>query len=199
MVERINLIEREPFRFTYANIVKGVGGLLFLLILVAGVQFVRLKVRQARLAGTEIKLTTLRSDVESMLKTAVPAAAATSYGQLKGLFTQAPRWGEVIRDIGGRLPGTVWLTSMKTTQATDESKSASSKKESGKTSLVAKGKGPANEILLQGKGVELEEIAQFTATLNESPYLRKAVLISSKKEGSGFAFTIRCDMIATAR
>lgn len=199
MVQRINLIEKEPFRFSYANLLKVVGGLLFLLVLIAGIQFVRYKIRVARLTGTEIRLVNLRSDVESMLKTAVPAAAATSYGQLKGLFTQSPQWGNVIRDIGGRLPGTVWLTSMKSTQSADESKAASSRREPGKTAPAAKGKGPANELLLQGKGVEMGEIARFTAALNESPYLRKAVLISSKKEATGFAFTIRCDMIAAAR
>ena len=199
MVERINLIEREPFRFTYANLVKGVALFLFLLVLVTGIQFVRYKVRQVRLAGIELKLTTLRSDVESMLKTAVPAAATTTYGQLKGLFTQSPRWGTVIRDIGSRLPGTVWLTSMKTIQATDDSKAATARKEPGKTAAPAKGKGPASELVIQGKGVEMREIARFTAALNESPWLRKAVLINSKKEESGFAFTIRCDMIATAR
>ena len=178
MIQRINLIEKEPFRFTYEKLFFAGAAVIFLCASLFAVQILRVKANAKKTDLLSAQINTLKLEREKLLKKSDSQWQGGPLFELKKVFDQTPAWGKVLTDLSHRLPGTVWLTGFK----------------SFKREGMAAGKG----LVLNGIARDPADLTVFLSHLTESPFVSRAVLSSSKKESAGFTFAMECD-IAVSR
>lgn len=187
MIERINLIEKKLFVFTYGILMLGLGGIALLCVLLLGVQTLRTTLAEKKLARLNTEMTSLQNQQQNLMMTKSDRLDEGSGSELKKIFSTAPRWSQVLNDIGSRLPGSVWLTSFKGTAAGTTAGAA--EKTADKNQAVG-----AKPIVLQGVARSPNDLALFLSQLNASPKLTHVILTSSKADGGSFMFTIESDL-----
>lgn len=179
MITRINLIEKEPFRFSYKKLVVAVIGVLVFCLVLFGFQLLRLKMSHNKVERLSAEITRLKKERERLLKTAHPQIKGGSSFELKKVFDRAIDWSKLLTDISRRLPGSVWLNSLKT--------------------KTPEGAATKTELELRGKARRVSDLPLFVGRLKKSPHISKAALKSSKKDSVGFTFKIDCDIIPANR
>lgn len=187
MIERINLIERKQFVFTYGILMLGLMGIAFLCLLLLGVQTLRTSWAEKKLDRMNAEVELLKNRQQNLMMTKSNRLDEGSGSELKRIFSAAPRWSQVLSDIGLRLPGSVWLTSFKGTAAGTTGQTG--EKVADKNQAVA-----AKPIVLQGVARSPNDLALFLSQLNASPKLNHVILTASKADGGSFMFTIESDL-----
>lgn len=207
MIERINLIEKTPFKFSYSKLARAGIAIVALCALVYGGRFLQLKFYKDKVATLSETITTLKEEQQQLIKTVPKRTEPGAAGTLKSLFLQSPRWADMIEDISLRMPATLWLTSIKGVvraapkPGKDEKGKEKEKKDAAKEKDKGKDKDKKDEpagfnLVLTGQSLRSEAVATFLSQLQESEFLTRTTLSSLKKTESGFSFTIECDMVA---
>ena len=179
MIQRINLIEKEPFQFSYNKLIKVVVVMILFCGLLYGFQVMRLAMNNKKTESLTFEIVELKKERERLLKRVEPeVTGGTTLQQLKRIFDLSPSWAKTLSDITHRLPGTVWLTSFKSANPNEAKKTT------------------GNKLLIKGKARSAADLSVFIGRLNESPYVSRAFLISSRKAGPDFTFEIDCDIMA---
>lgn len=188
MIERINLIEKEPFTFTYTKIIQ----LVVLVILLCGVaygyQFGRAYFAQKEINTLRQSISTLKAENKALKKEAPPKIQPSSQTKLQSIFDSRTKWSIVIEDIIKPMPNTVWLTSVR--QKTKTISTGGSKKKK-------KNQAPAPVIIeaglvLEGETSHPRHLADFAGGLTDSPLIRKASIGSVEKGKENYKFDIDC-------
>lgn len=192
MIERINFIEKEPFRFTYAKLATGMAVVAFILVALFGSQAIIGSLKEKKLKVLNAEISMLKNRQETLFASESAKTPESGMTELKNIFTKSPQWSLVIGDIGVLLPGTVWLTSLKgSTQEIPQPKKDSENKKR-KTETASP---PPKALILKGVARTPAELALFLDGLRGSKYIANAVLAGSKAEESGFTFSIECDLV----
>lgn len=182
MIERINLIEKKAFVFTYGLLMAGLGGIALFCVLLLGVQTLRTTMAQKKLKRVNEEVELLKNRQQNLMSTASNTMDQGSGSELKRVFSKTPQWSHLLNDIGQRLPESVWLTSFKgmisATPAAPGGKDAKT----------------TSPIVLQGIARSPNDLAIFLSQLNASPLLAHVVLTTSKADGGNFMFTIESDL-----
>lgn len=173
MIQRINLIEKEPFRLTYEKLILIGVGVILLCASLFFVQVLRMKANEKRIDRLSAQITALKIEREKRLKRSDSRWQGGPLFELKKIFDQTPVWGKVLTDLSRRLPATVWLTGFKTFKREGTA-----------------GKG----LVLNGIARDPADLTVFLSRLGESPFISRAVLSSSKKDSAGFTFAMECDI-----
>lgn len=199
MIEPINFIEKDPFKFTYARLLLLGGSLVLVFGLVCVSQFAIYLWGQKDVVLLRAQIVALRAERQLLLDMAPPKIEEGPMAALKNLFIKEPQWARLIRDLSQRLPSTVWLKSFKAMAAAPLAAKATTKKEKKEADKEKVADTPQdmrnNELTLEGVAREAADIPKILESLNQSPYLEKVLLQNSVKEESGFAFVVKCDMI----
>ena len=114
MIERINLIEKEPFKFSYQKIVKIGAGLVVLCVYLFAFQLTKMYFNNKKITHLESQVITLKKEKETLLRLAPQKVAGGPLEELIQIFTQNPPWASLLSDVTNKLPSTVWLTNFKT-------------------------------------------------------------------------------------
>lgn len=179
MIQRINLIEKEPFQFSYNKLIRVVVLVILFCGFLYGFQVMRLVMNNKKTEKLTVEIVELKKERERLLKRVEPeVTGGTTFQQLKRVFDRSPSWAKTLSDITHRLPGSVWLTSFNSSTP-DEAKKTN-----------------GNKLLIKGKARNVADLSVFIGRLHESPYVSKAFLINSKKAGADFTFEIDCDIMA---
>ena len=196
MIERINLIEKKPFDFTYQKILMIVGVFALVAALLFGYQTVRIKLHDRKLEALNASIANLKSERDKLLKAAPPKIGGGRHAQLTNIFNNTPVWNELVADITTRLPSTVWLTELngilRVNKPVDAKKDKSEKKtDNPMEDSVAT---VTRSLKLSGNAKEFDDIALFLSQLSASPFVKGATLAESKKNQDTYSFTIECDL-----
>lgn len=189
MITRINLIEKEAFRFTYGKLLLMFAMVILFCILTVGLQKGCIAFHNAHIKKIQAETTFLKQQHGGLLKETPQQWGQGGLIELKKTFVQTPQWSAMIRDLGLRLPGSVWLISLRgavnPVQTTTEQPA------------TAKNKAPtAKGLTINGIARNPSDLGVFMTQLKKSPYLSEVILKESKKGDDGFAFVIQCDIIA---
>ncbi|MDO8519885.1 MAG: PilN domain-containing protein [Deltaproteobacteria bacterium] len=191
MIERINLIERNPFRFTYGILLLGIGSIVVLSLLLMVGQIVREKMAEKKLTSIQETIEGLKEKQEDLMKAESLGLDASSGSALAIIFLKAPRWSLIIQEIATRLPGSVWLTSIRAAPPEEEGKAVKKeKKDKSKKEAPVAGK----TLYLSGEARSPQDLSLFIAQLSESPQFTRVILASSKMDEGSFTFNLQCDM-----
>ncbi len=174
MIQRINLIERAPFQMTYQKLVLGGVGLLFFCMLLWGSQWLRIKAHERKSDQLTAEITRLKEEREKLLKSNAPQWSGGPLFELHQIFEQTPPWSHLLQDLGGRLPGTVWLTGFR--------------------GFNREGTNAGKAFVINGLARNANNLSEFLKSINESSFVSKAMLTQSKKETTDYNFSIECDI-----
>ncbi len=172
MIQRVNLIEREVLRFTYEQILKG--AIILPLIFLALYAF---QTAMSFYLSSEEK--TLSADIERLknqreenLKNKSKTIEPGPMMELSQIFSKNPDWSKFLSDLTLRMPASVWLTSIKTSNAS------------------------GNSVVMQGISHDSLDLSDFLNRLSQSPFIANPVLSTSKREEDiGFTFSIECSIV----
>lgn len=190
MIERINLIERDPFKFTYKRIVQIVAGFVIVLVVIFAIQSIRVHLAQKELRTTRQEIQKLEEEKIKLLKTQPKRVLKGPNARLKSTFTEAPEWGKLISDVESRLPSDMWLSSIK---ASGQQVITTEVKKDGKKETQTTIK-PAS-MVLRGFAKEMKDLWTFYKTLKNSPFVETANLSQTKRVQGNFTFSIECVII----
>ncbi|MBX7149273.1 PilN domain-containing protein [bacterium] len=197
MIERINFIEKKPFDFTYQKILAIVGVFMAVAALLFGYQTVRFKIHEKKMASLNESIQQLQHERDRLLKAAPPKIGGGRHADLTNIFNTTPIWNELVDDITGRLPSTVWLTEFTGSVRTNTpAPSKKDKKESKPENPMEETAAPSvtRSLELKGNAKEFDNIALFLSQLSASPFIKGATLTDSKKTQDIYTFSIECDL-----
>lgn len=205
MIERIDLIEKEPFKFTYKKIMQAGGVALLICFLLLGTLMFRSFYYKKKISKIQNSITALKEEFNELNKNTPPQLEQGSQSELKNIFSNTPKWGQLIQDLSSRLPGNVWLTDLKGQAkkpviAVTSSKKDSDKKKDKKNkdkNKTEEAESKTRDLILNGYSITMPDLATFVKSLQQSPYLNRVILTSSKLDKVGFTFTVECDMVPT--
>jgi len=196
MIERINLIEKKPFEFTYQKLLLIGSSVILLATIMVGVQFLRAKYHERSLDKIKTDITRLEGERERLLKAAPPKVNSGRHSELLTILSNTPKWGQLMLDVSNRLPSTVWLTQFEGVARVVANLPKNDKKNRNKKSSKTESTAVSTrELLLNGVSRDFNDLAMFLNLIEESPFVKTAVLSSSSKDKAGFTFEIRCDMM----
>lgn len=189
MIERINLIEREPFKFTYRKVVAIVAVAVGICALLFGILIFRIHFQDKSMAVIQTKISALETERQSLLKAAPTKVDTGPYSEVKNQILATPPWSELMVDIGNRLPSGTYLTSL--TAAADQKTTVAADTKTKKEAKVEVKKGG---LTLSGISKDADEMSDFANKLKASIFVKAVDLKSSVKEDKGFNFVIECDL-----
>lgn len=201
MIERINLIEKEPFKFSYQKIVKIGVGLVVLCVYLFAFQLTKMYFNNKKITHQESQVITLKKEREALLRLSPKKVAGGPLEELIQIFTQNPPWASLVGDVTNKLPSTVWLTNFKTEIKKPEKKKQETKDKNEKTSKSKRGEEPPvkemdlNKITLVGMAKSVEDLSGFLVHLNDSPFITRPTLANTDKKDTSFTFQIECDIL----
>ncbi|OGQ06946.1 MAG: hypothetical protein A3G32_07045 [Deltaproteobacteria bacterium RIFCSPLOWO2_12_FULL_40_28] len=202
MIERINLIEKEPFKFSYQKIVKIGAGLVVLCVYLFAFQLTKMYFNNKKITHLESQVITLKKEKETLLRLAPQKVAGGPLEELIQIFTQNPPWASLLSDVTNKLPSTVWLTNFKTQIKKQEKKKQETKDKNEKTSKSKKGEEPPvikemdlNSITLVGLAKSVADLSGFLVHLNDSPFITRPTLSNTDRKDASFTFQIECDIL----
>ncbi|MBI4411489.1 MAG: PilN domain-containing protein [Deltaproteobacteria bacterium] len=198
MIQRINLIEREPFKFSYQRLIHAVVGVILFCAFIYGIQIVRVVAGHSKLKRLHQEMAELKVEQERLLKRVEPEWKGSAAAErLKSVFAGAPVWSDVLDDLAQRLPGSVWLTGFETSGNEAEKQEEKEVKKEGKKEVKKETRKRTGLFLeLRGRAKSAADLSLFMARLEESPHISKAVLRDSKIDNGDFAFEVECDIMA---
>lgn len=202
MIERLNLIEREPFTPTYSTIVKATVICLLLGISLGALNIGRLflaEKQHTRHTKVHQELTAKRDAIMKQ----TPGKSQGEFAQIRDRILDSPKWGALIHDLSKRIPTNVWLTALKTAPlvAQNTIEPSRRRKKDGDTkddieSLpLAQVQQIENLLTLSGFAKKAIEVSAFVKGLQGSPYVTKVALKNTEKAEGGFIFEIQCVMM----
>ena len=191
-IERINFIERKAFVFTYGILMAGLGGIALLCLLFLGLLTLRTSLAGKKVVRLTAEIETLKSRQQKLLMSDRPADDGTG-SELEKVFSSAPRYSEMIADIAGRLPGSVWLNGFKGSATATAARATEKEKKEERKKAAAEGR-PSKAVVIKGMARSPNDLALFLAQLNASPILSNVVLTSSKADSGNFVFSIESDV-----
>lgn len=200
MIERINFIEKSPFKFTYNKLIRIVASIVAVFALISAVQFGRVYYAQRTLTESQRKIEALKQQRQALLKEAPKKLDKGPNATLKATFQDNPEWASLINDITDRLPTHVWLNNIKAvaqsitvSKPSDDKKKKKDKNKKEETTTKVQ---PAG-LTLSGQADEMANVWKFYQTLAQSPYVKKVRLSQTKKVAGNFTFNMECDIIAS--
>ncbi|HBF13944.1 MAG TPA: hypothetical protein DDW49_11260 [Deltaproteobacteria bacterium] len=196
MITRINLIEREPFKFTYTRIIKSGVSIVIVCALVFGIQAYRISKYQRDLKIIEGDIARLKEERMRLLKAAPPKLEGGSQSFLNEVFTQTPKWSALISDVSKRLPGTVWFSSLTANTSFSGSQNSGKKQKKEEKATTQQQPHVQKKLIINGQTRSLDDLTLFISNITQSPFIQQTVLSNSKKEAMGFTFQLDCDMVA---
>lgn len=195
MIERINLIEKEAFQFSYKRIMQALVGVVGFCAIIYGFQFARVSYYQKQIQTLTDQQEALNSERATLVKATPTQITEGSNAELQKVFLDTPRWSDFMRDLSGRLPGTVWFTGIKAATARSDLPKSGSSAPNPATSGGAPAGSGKNSLSLVGITSSMGDLTLFVAALQKSPFVSKATLTNSREEESRFTFEIVCDMV----
>lgn len=189
-MQRLNLIEKEPFSFTYGKLATGIGVTAGLLVVLLLSQIARTLWYEKKIGIFEEDIERIKKRQELLAKKEPPKLEKGRMGPLKAALGLPPR-SHLLGDIVGRMPGSVWLTSIRINapEMASEKKEEDSKKKKAEST-----KSEGKPLVLKGVARRPADLASFLSGLNGSPFIARAILASSRMEEEGFTFAIECDL-----
>jgi Tfp pilus assembly protein PilN len=191
MIERINLIEKEPFTFTKQRLVQFC--LLVVLVCSAfyGYQYGMAHYYQKQVTELQVSINKLKAENKALKKAAPPKIQAGSQSQLQEIFVKSPKWSDLLDDVVKILPENIWLKEI-------------SKKNTRSTTTASKGKNNAPVVQAAEPIIEIDGITSHPKSLTEyvneltQSSLIRDVLINQIDQGEDdfFEFDLTCYLTA---
>lgn len=160
---------------TYQKLVLGGIGLLLFCILLWGTQWFRIKSDYRKSNQLTSEITRLKEERERFLKSNAPQWSGGPLFELHQIFVRTPPWSRLLQDLGGRLPGTVWLTGFR--------------------GFNREGADAGKAFVINGLARNANDLSEFLKAINESSFVSKTLLTQSKKETTNYNFSIECDIV----
>lgn len=184
MIQRINLIEHEPFQLTYEQLLKAFVLVTLFCGLIYGVQTAIRQYYSRHEAKLNAEISSLKAQKEQLLKTTTTQIGEGPVLEIKKKFDAIPHWPTFFGDLFSRIPIHVSLTSLQ---------------------IKAGEKG---SIVIHGRSRTSTDVAQFLSKLGESPFFKDVVLststrgetaeggdASAKESETGFTFSVESTII----
>jgi Tfp pilus assembly protein PilN len=190
MIERINLIQKDPFKFTYRRVVQVIGSALVLCALLFGSMMFRLNLNNKDMTKLKQQISELEAQRQVLLKAAPTKVDTGPFSDVKNQLVTTPPWSEFVTDIGNRLPVGSYLTSLSASVAQKQPAKADAKKEA-KQITTKEG-----AVVVTGISKNADEMSFFATKLKDSIYVDTVALKSSEKVDQGFSFVIESQLSA---
>lgn len=200
MIERINLIEKRKFSFSYRSIIQAGVFVAMICGAVYGFQIYRGTGYQKSMTQMNSEITLLKVEREQLLKEQPKKLTEGSHQELQNIFITTPKWAALLADIGQRLPNKVWLTGLKASSVSAGLPMTDAKPIAAPTPAVAGAPpapppAPKSQLVMNGVADQVGQLGDFVDSLIESPYIDTANLLNTRKEETYFTFEIICDMV----
>ncbi len=161
MIQRINLIEYQPFQLTYEQLLKVFILVTLVCFLFYGVQAAISQYYSRQETRLSAEISSLKTQKEQLLKTSTTQIGEGPVLEIKKKFDSIPNWTSFFDDLFSRIPIHVSLTSVQ---------------------IVSGEKG---SIVMHGKAKNPTELSQFLTRLGQSPFLKDVVLSTSTRAAKG--------------
>lgn len=192
MIERINLIEREPFKLTYRKVVQVVAAAVGVCALLFGTLMLRVHLQDKNLTKIQTAISQLEAQRQTLIKAAPAKVDTGPFSDVKNQLMATPPWSDFVLDISNRLPPGSYLTSLSASTPQKQAATADPKAAQKKDPKAADAKG--GSIVLSGISKDADEMSDFASALKKSPYVGHVSLKSSEKVEKGFNFVIECQL-----
>lgn len=217
MITRVNLIEAQPFTFTYLKLVQVGAVIVGVVLLASGFQYFQGYRYEKKLETAKSEFKKLEKEHEILR--AKPVKQKVDMGRYQELYDKiyaAPQWSKLLNDISLRMPGRLELTNFK---SIDEDKgklkvaNKSSSKKDPKTEDDKKADDPTKvkpkapekidysvrKLEISGLSMDARTLTDFLKKLNDSEYFKNSVLSESHKDAFGYSFKILCEATNSAK
>lgn len=206
MIQRINLIEQQPFAVTLLRLVQILVVIVAINMSMASYKGYKLSQLVPALAQAKARVESLKEEKKSLEKKPVikkqdNVEVVGEYQDLFKVLNGYPKWGGVLEEITLQLPNAVWLTGITTKVQKQAPPPAAPEGNGGKNDAQKTAADtpttPENllppesiKLTLTGLAADVDGLSVFIKNLQASTYFNKTIIEESQKENFGFQFTI---------
>ncbi|QQR81206.1 MAG: PilN domain-containing protein [Deltaproteobacteria bacterium] len=176
VIQHINFVEKEPLTLTYRAMI-----MIVLMILASGgatffIQKTRLAYLQKKVTVLESELAALKSNRDRIMTEIAKQGEKSNLSKarmtLVPFFDDSEEWSGVLKEITARIPHSMWLKDIHSTQKTGGKKS----------------------VMISGDAYQPEVVTLFIKALGSSSYFDQVILSSLEqkieKTGNTYHFSI---------
>lgn len=217
MITRINLIESQPFSFTYLKLVQGIAVVVGIVALLTSFQYFQFYRQTRALATQQQALNRLKADHDALRSR--PVKKKLDIGRFQSLVDKiegAPKWSRILSDISVRMPGRLRLTSIKSltpsagttvpvSRKKDKDKDPSKVDENDKKAAAQKKREQekmditTRRMEITGLSADERLVTEFLKKIRESDQFRSAVLSESERSLMGYSFKIVSEAVNSVK
>lgn len=199
MIERINLIEKQPFSFTYGRLLQICGFVMLLGVALVGWGHYQLSAIEPVVKQKKMRLQELKAEKKELeKKPKLKKRTIVKVGEYQELFDVLkayPQWAIVLDEVTYNLPNSVWLTEVfsqnvgqkKTEPKKRKKKEADEEEEPATFALHIPDQ---IQLTLNGLAVDVDTLSSFVNKLEKSPYFLRTVIKESQKQAFGYQFSV---------
>lgn len=206
MIQRINLIERQAWSFTYQNLLQICAVVVIVNIFFVGFQFFRIRYLQPKIATAQIEMDELNAANTQLTATTTtqPVKRKVSIGEFQPLFDALdaiPDWAHYMRVVTNSLPNSVWINTFKSTGPPSPAgrnlgaKIENATLENQSTTPTTTVPILAPRVEISGTGVDIKGVADFMSALEKSKLFDDLALVNTLKQDYGYQFTLQGDVV----
>lgn len=208
MIKRINLIEKQPFSFTYLKLLQIVSVIILVVAVFSANQYFQHYRIQKKITSEQANLTKLKAEHDSLRSQ--PIKKKLDIGKFQELVDKiegAPRWSRILNEISLRMPGRLRLTTIKSLAPADKAVTVSKKKDADKKEDDPTKKDPSKKtkqatqdysmrrMEISGLSNDERMVTEFLRQLRESEQFKNAILNESQQDSFGYSFKITSEAI----
>ncbi len=202
MIKRINLIEKQPFSFTYLRLIQiGMIFVLFTAVLV-GYEIFHTKLLEGKIKNANTVIKNLEEQRDQLMKKPVKEKVSVGeYQELLYRIEHVPSWSKLVLNVTRSLPNTLWLTNFKSVggfSLSSDPASTKGKKNKSKSKKDKKNSKPETsnktittnyKLEISGLSSSMKHVTELSSTLTQTKHL-KNIKAESQKQSYGYSFII---------
>ncbi len=162
-IQRMNFIGRKGLVLDYQHIVFILIAWFLFLVLITGIEHVRLWYAQRSIQKGKSQLAALMQDQErrlAMMQLSGPRLDKAKQQDLIAMFESPPRWSRVLDDLQGRIPPHVRITQVRSSEDIKEGRFG---------------------LRIEGVAPSMHSIVEFMQRVQASPMFRNVSLTEAKR------------------
>lgn len=192
MIERIDLIEKEAFSFTFAKLTRVGMGIAIFLAALYGIQVARVYYYNEKIKELNAQVETLKEERKKLLKSVPTKLAEGAHAELQNIFLHAPVWATLIKNVAAALPGSIWITGFKASSEQVELPKSGSSSANAPSTPSPTGRG---QLSMNGIAPRASDINQLVNRLKITPWISEPVISGLQMDKAGFLFSVHCDIV----